>query len=312
MAYVENTSEEMNTWEHYNRATYALQVRRYDLAIDLMQKVLSVDPDSSAAYQIIARSYLLKEDIEAAMRACYQALTLDPDDDFNHALYGFLLAEKGRIKEGEGEFKIALELGPESDITHYWYANFLLNKKKDKQGALTHIKHALELDPSDADYHVLLGDVLDEMGDVEGSERAYREALNLEPESWTAHNNYGSLLLNRMKKPGEALQQYKEALRQDPNNKATRENLFLALKAKNKFYALFWQYSLWASQNRTIWIAIIVGMLILNRVVRANLGALGPAAPFVIAIFVLYFLFCVYTWIANPLFDFLIRRGLIR
>jgi tetratricopeptide (TPR) repeat protein len=82
---------------------------------------------------------------DAAMRAYRNAIAASPDS-------AFLYRELAGIERMQGQ----------------------------SQAAIEHLRRARELDPSDPDVLVMLGDILEQSGDIDGALKAYSEALALE------------------------------------------------------------------------------------------------------------------------------------
>ena len=73
--------------DELHRAEYAIDVRRYDLAIEIMHQFLSTNPENSIAFYTIARAYMLKGEGQKAVAAFKETLRLDPANSNAHALY---------------------------------------------------------------------------------------------------------------------------------------------------------------------------------------------------------------------------------
>ncbi|MDQ2716224.1 MAG: tetratricopeptide repeat protein [Chloroflexota bacterium] len=298
--------------DEYQKADYALQVRRYDLAIEIMRKVLSTHPDNSVAFVTLARAYALKKDQQQALQALQEALTLNPMYCYAHTLYGSLLKDMKRYAEARQEYRSALEIDPASHLAHYLYGDLLFTIGKDISEAREHVEKALELEPQDATYHLLLGHILAKQKDLEGAEAEYRLALSLEPDDYRVLNGYGAHLLTERNNPREAFEFFRQALMRSPDNANIRKNFLIALKAKHPLYSLFWNYDLLKRRSRPL---AILFMLIVIALVRGLLevGLQFPTlGPFMFLAECVLILLMVYLIAINPIFNFLAKRGLIR
>ncbi len=198
--------------EEYQRAEYALNVRRYDLAIEIMQRILSVHPENSVAFHTIARAYTHKKMTDRAIEAIRESLRLDPTNSFAHSLYGALLKEKGDYGRAEYELLMAIRTDPSNHLAHYIYADFLLEQKKNIPLSRWHCLKALELYPDDEKYHWMMGRIFAAEGNLDQAETAYRNALRLEPEDTRTHNSYGALLFNQRHDPRAAFEHFRIAV----------------------------------------------------------------------------------------------------
>jgi Tetratricopeptide repeat len=132
-------------------------------------------------------------------------------------------------------------------------------------------------------------------------------ALEREPENAWSHANLGwaSLHEGNSKK---ALEHFREALRLDPTEDYAKAGLVEALKARNPIYGLMLRYFLFMSRlsGRAQW-TFIIGAYVINRIL-GGLARTNPRwAPWIIPLLVAYFIFVVLSWIAQPLFNLLLR-----
>jgi tetratricopeptide (TPR) repeat protein len=131
--------------------------------------------------------------------------------------------------------------------------------------------------------------------------------LSFDPENAYSHANKGWTLLEA-RKTDEAITHFKEALRLEPGMEWAKAGLVSALKTKNPFYRVIFDYFLLMSRlplaSRRF---VIFGLWAVNQVFVH--GAVGnPAIAKVGHIFVpLYLLFCFVTWTADPLMNALLR-----
>ena len=132
-------------------------------------------------------------------------------------------------------------------------------------------------------------------------------ALARNPESAFTHANQGWTLLHQ----GDhrrAFEHFREALRLDPEIDWARQGIVEAMKARNPLYRPLLGYFLWMSRlsDKAQWaviIAIYMGPKILNAVAKANPALVPWVAPLVAVIL----LFVVMTWVADPLFNLMLR-----
>lgn len=143
----------------FERARYAAQQRSmegYDKAIDLLERVVALDPDFGQAFSFLGitranrcglRFEPTQPVFEKIKREAHRALALDPHDGEAHAL---LATTAHRVdydwKAAEPMFRIALRLAPSSTIVHTSYAWGLVFNGRFVE-AVQHARTALTLDP---------------------------------------------------------------------------------------------------------------------------------------------------------------------
>jgi len=292
----------------------------------------------------LQRALLLFEQsrFEMAEGELRQSLATDPHDAYAHALLGLCLATNERFKEATVEAEQAVHLAPDFPFAHFALASILHDRNRNTE-ALAAINEALRLDASDADYFALLAAIqLDEKqwpAALEAAERGLQldsehtgctnlravalvklgrkaeagatidAALAKNPDNAVTHANQGWTLLHQGESK-KALDHFREALRLDPENDWARQGIVEALKARNIIYAIMLRYFLWMSglSAQVQW-AIILGGYFGNRLLGAMAASNPKLAPWVLPLRILYVAFALLTWMADPLFNLLLRMN---
>jgi tetratricopeptide (TPR) repeat protein len=269
-----------------------------------------------------------------------RALALDPAAPLAHACLALCLAAQKKYA-GAGEAAgQAVHLGPDLPFSHYVLARVAYDR--DRYGdALAAITEAIRLDPADADQFALLAGIhfderrwpdalhaaeqglevdaehvgcgnlramaLVKLGRTAEAGLTIDRTLAKAPENALTHANQGWTLLHRGDH-AKALDHFREALRLDPENEWARQGIVEALKARHAIYAVMLRYFLWMSRfsQRAQWTIVLggyIGYRLLGSIARTQPG-LGPwLLPFQI----LYVVFALMTWLAQPLFNLLLR-----
>lgn len=277
---------------------------------------------------------------EMAETELRQALASDPDNSYSHALLAICLCELEKFTEATSEVQQAIVLEPDSGFAHYVHAR-VLRERRHYPEALAAIQEAIRLDSFDADYFAELAVV--EMEEkhwneaLEAAERGLQldaehisctnlraialvklgrrseagatidAALARNPANSITHANQGWTYLEKGEHD-KALEHFRESLRLDPENEWARRGIIEALKARHFIYAIMLRYFLWVSRlsSRAQW-GIIIGGYIGNNIL-AGLSRSNPAlAPWLLPLRLLYIAFAVLTWLADPVFNLLLR-----
>ncbi len=137
--------------------------------------------------------------------------------------------------------------------------------------------------------------------------RTLGSALANDPENALTHCNQGWALLHSGNHR-QALEHFREALRIDPELGWAQEGIVEALKAHHLIYRWMLRFFLWMSrQSRVAQWVVILGF-IFGRSLLAQLACAYPAlAPYILPILALSLGFLLLTWIASPLFNFVLR-----
>lgn len=133
------------------------------------------------------------------------------------------------------------------------------------------------------------------------------ETLARGPENALSHTVQGWNYLES-NRPREALESFRTALRLDPDLDYAKRGMVEALKARNWLYRILLQYFLWMGRlsGRAQW-GVVLGLYFGSRLLLAAAKSYPALEPFVLPIIVLYVIFCVLTWIAQPMFNLILR-----
>ena len=215
-------------------------------------------------------------------------------------------ADQERLKEAEAAAQEAIRLDPDNANYLGLLASIEMGRRR-WAAALEAADRGLALDPEHAQCTNLRAMALVQLGRKDEARETLGSALANDPENALTHANQGWALLHRGDHQ-QALEHFREALRIDPELDWARAGIVEALKARHLIYRLMLRFFLWIGRQARVaqWVIIlgfVFGPRILARIARAN-----PALePFIFPVIVLIFAFVMLTWIASPLFNFLLR-----
>ena len=135
----------------------------------------------------------------------------------------------GLKDEAVAEYITAIRLAPKSGRNHYDYAMFLFQDGKLDQ-AIAEFGAALKYNPNHPEAHYYLGRALYVKGDYEGAKAHYLQTARLDPKA-PVHSGLGAAYF-RLGQTSEAIAEFKEALRLNPDDSEAAENLRFALRAQ--------------------------------------------------------------------------------
>ncbi len=220
---------------------------------------------SAAAFNEVRHLLLVKPDLAAARAAAAEAARLEPHNARYQTYLGDVLVWAGDRAGGLAAFREAIRLDPKFAQAHASLAVALL-LSGDFAGAEKSYKEAVQLNPQiaettitgnmqhyirtgdpstaeviarwrvkmkpdDARRHAELGDVLVATNDLPAAINEYREALRQDPKLAAAQVGLGNVLAKKGDLNG-AIVAYREAVRLDPKHASAHHNLGITLEEK--------------------------------------------------------------------------------
>ena len=289
------------------RALLLYHQHRYDLAESELRAGLSSEPDDSYSHALLSLCLCKLEKLNEGEKEAREAVRLAPDDGFSHYCLAHTYMMKHRLKPAEKSALDAVRLDPWSPQNFSLLGSIRL-QVADWKGALDAATAGLELQADNVQCANVRSMALRNLGRREEALQTVDSALSVEPDNANTHSNKGWALLEAGNPTG-ALEHFREALRIDPNNAWARQGVVSALKARNPVYRALFNYFVWMSRlTRQARYTVVIGLWLLARFVLPEVSTKYPAAsPFIGPVIVLYLVFCLTTWIADPLMNALIR-----
>ena len=214
----------------YNRAEAAIDLKKYDLAISLMQDVISTYPEYSYAYYVTAKAYFWAHNYEKSEEYIKVALSFQANNVDYLTQYSASLIFAEKYDEGLETVEKALEQDPVDSLAIYYKA-YCLYKMGEFNRAKIILYWYLEQYPNDAVAHCILGEIYNELGDLNVAEKEFLESLRLNPNSSTTFNNFGVMFMGNNN--AKALELLQEAIRLNPANKICEQNLQSTIEEMN-------------------------------------------------------------------------------
>ena len=218
--------------KHFNAlhllGVIAHQTKNQELAIDLIDNAIQINPNVAGAFFI--RGNVLKEleRLDEALTSFDRAIALKPD--FVDAFFsrGSVLQKLNRLEEALASYNRAIALKPDH-ADAYNNRGIALQALKRPAEALASYDQVIALNPDSADAFNNWGILLKELNRQEEALASFDQAIALEPDFADAFNNRGNVLkgLNRL---DEALASYDQALALKPDSAETFFNRGNVLK----------------------------------------------------------------------------------
>ena len=189
---------------HADQAVIAHQIQNVEAKV----KENPQNPDLRVA---VANYYFESGLLDQAMQQIQQALTIDPNHQGALILLASVYQKTGKLDQSIEHFNRVLELNKDNPLAkidpRLEMVNYELGTMYNQQGkyaqAVTALKNALEISPTDTDAHYILGLVYQNQSDYTNATTEFKEALRFIPDFVEAYENL-ALCYTAMGKAAEA------------------------------------------------------------------------------------------------------------
>jgi len=155
--------------------------RRREIEEAVMQRRIEKDPRDSAAFLDLGEIRLSRLDTQGAITALDQAVRIAPNDSQAHNILGASLSRVGRSIDAIGQFETALRLD-ESNVNARYNLVIALIKAGRMAQAAQQMEKVVAAFPKDASLHNLWGELLVRERKVDEAVAQFDEAIRLDPE----------------------------------------------------------------------------------------------------------------------------------
>ncbi len=197
-------------------------------AIAEWRKALEMSPADDHANHSLGVLLMQTGRLAEAQPLFEQAIRTNPDYPNAQADLGVVLAAAGRMEEAIPHFEKELALSPGSAYAHSNYARALAQFGRLDE-AIVHFRKAAEAEPNDASVHTNLGRALAMQRNLPAAMAEFERAVQVNPDFPTAHHYLGDALYFGQGRTADALAQWREVLRLDPDNLTVLVQCALAL-----------------------------------------------------------------------------------
>jgi len=287
-------------------ANVLIQQARFDLAEKELRQVLGAEPDDAASQALLALCLSGQKKYKEATQAAREAIARAPDWAFTHYVLASILDDRDRLDEAEVALREAIRLDA-SDPDHFALLASLHAQRCRWSDALQTADQGLALDAEHVDCANMRAMSLARLGRKTEADETIAAALARDPENALSHANRGWTML-QSGKHRDAAEHFREALRLQPGMEWARRGVIEAMKAKHLIYRLLLRYFLFMSglSSRAQWM-LIIGLYLIVKFLRAMAETMPEYAPYIMPVVGLYVLFALLTWVADPIFNLLLR-----
>ena len=252
----------------FDLALCYLNLKQYPQAIELLQALLDLGPETAELYNVLAEAYEGGGQTQKAVDSLRKAIALAPDNEDNYLDFAalcldhqdfpaglqvlnvglgihpksdrlfferaLLYATQDKFDLAEKDFQQAALLAPDSDSSYRGLGRLYLETGNAAQ-AIETLRKRLREKPSDADLLYLLGEALVRSGAHPGdaayqeAQSAFEESIKLNPKECLPRVSLGKIYLEE-DRVTDAVMQLEQARTNNPKEKSTYWQLAVAYR----------------------------------------------------------------------------------
>lgn len=202
------------------QAEQCMTQQQWQSAIALCQQSIEQAP-SADAYKLMGNALQRSGQLDAALEAYQQALSMQPGWAEVYANLGSLSASQKQWEQAAAHYQTAIDLKPDFAGAYRNLARVWQQVNQSAQAAECWYQAAvLEPESLSAQEHVNLGNQLLELGQIEQAETCYRAAIDRDPNLVGAYQNLAKVLTRR-EQLTEAVTFYQKAIELHLNQPST-------------------------------------------------------------------------------------------
>ena len=143
------------------------------------EEAVRLDPQVALGWQALARVNSDDEKMDDAQRAAAEAVRTDARSAGAHHLAGSIAWRRGDTVTAETELARATELNDALTVSHVMLAVLRNGLGRPNDQVIPHVRRALELEPGNAHFQLMLSSVLRDRGDAVNARRLADRALRM-------------------------------------------------------------------------------------------------------------------------------------
>ena len=171
--------------ELYDAAKAAYDRGNYQVAIDLLKKVVNDDPKHKTAWMDLGRAYMVLRQTDNAVDAFQKQSELDPYDEFAYDSLGWAYTTERKYDDAAAAFNKGIEINPLSQYAHAALGG-MYQESHQYEKAVPELEKAVSLKQDDASLQISLGDAYLNLGQDDKALTAFNRATEISatPEVW--------------------------------------------------------------------------------------------------------------------------------
>ena len=210
-----NNDKKLTFDQTFNLAVQNHREGKTDIAQDLYNQVLKIDPNHSQSLNNIAVIFTNSKDYQKAKECYEKAIEINPNYVDAHNNLGNLFKELEENQKAKECFEKAIELNPNYAKAHNNLGN-IFKELGESQKAKECFEKAIEINPNYVNAYYNLGNIFKKLGESQKAKDCYEKAIELNPNYVNAYYNLGNIFLE-LQENQKAKECYEKAIEINPN-----------------------------------------------------------------------------------------------
>lgn len=162
----------------FNAAVEAYQNQHYQTAVDLLQRVVKLDPKHKGAWDDLGDAYLNLGQTDKAIAAFKQQIENNPYDAFAYNSLGLAYQRLGRYQDAVEQYRKQIEVNPLDPYAHASLGQLYLGQKKFSE-AVPELEKAADIQPKNPLLEVALGQAYIATNQTDKGMAAFEKAIGI-------------------------------------------------------------------------------------------------------------------------------------
>ena len=220
--------------ETFNIAVKNHQEGKTEVAKELYNRVLKIDPNHSQALKNIAVIFINLKDYQKAKEYYEKAVEIDPNSADAYYNLGIIFKELKEYQKAKGCYEKADNIQPNNTIIQT-NLGIIFNDLGENQKAKDCYEKAIKINPNNAKAHYNLGVIYKDSGELQKAKICYKKVIEINPNEQETHNSLG-IIFQELGEYQKAKDFYKKAIEINPNYGDAYYNLGQLLHESGEYH----------------------------------------------------------------------------
>ena len=220
--------------ETFNIAVKNHQEGKTDVAKELYNQVLKIDPNHSQALKNIAVIFINLKDYQKAKECYEKAVEIDPNSADAYYNLGIIFKELKEYQKAKSCYEKADNIQPNNTIIQT-NLGIIFKDLGENQKAKDCYEKAIKINPNNAKAHYNLGVIYKDSGELQKAKICYKKVIEINPNEQETHNSLG-IIFQELGEYQKAKDFYKKAIEINPNYGDAYYNLGQLLHESGEYH----------------------------------------------------------------------------